>query len=82
MFQNVKKTPGERVGREFHNVTKFCFSLPLSLTFQSDDEDCQYPQWYHQSCFFKTRLPQTEAAFDGFALLRYTDQLTIRDELG
>lgn len=58
------------------------FSLSLFFFSQSDDEDCQYPQWYHQSCFFKTRLPSTEAALDGFALLRYSDQLTIRDELG
>ncbi|KAJ6649063.1 Poly [ADP-ribose] polymerase [Pseudolycoriella hygida] len=56
--------------------------LQIGIMMQSDDEDCQYPQWYHQACFFKTRLPRTEAAFDGFALLRYTDQLSIRDILG
>lgn len=55
--------------------------LPCVLL-QSDDDDCQYPEWYHQGCFFKTRLPPTEAAFDGFALLRYMDQLAIRDDLG
>lgn len=33
-------------------------------------------------CFFKTCLPRTEAALDGFTKLRYTDQLAIKVHLG
>lgn len=50
--------------------------------FKSDEDDCQHPQWYHQHCFFKTRLPLTEAVFDGFPQLRYSDQTAIRNDLG
>lgn len=49
---------------------------------QSEEDDCQYPDWYHQKCFFQTHLPKTEAAFDGFANLRYSDQLGIKERLG
>lgn len=49
---------------------------------QSNLDDLYYPEWYHQECFFKTRLPATEAGFDGFAQLRYTDQLAIKEDLG
>lgn len=50
--------------------------------FQSDEDDCEYPDWYHQKCFFQTHLPRTEAAFDGYTNLRYADQLAIRVQLG
>ncbi|XP_031638339.1 poly [ADP-ribose] polymerase-like [Contarinia nasturtii] len=56
--------------------------IKIAIMLQSDDEDYRFPAWYHQICFFKTRLPQTEAAFDGFAKLRYIDQLAIKENLG
>ncbi|XP_055300035.1 poly [ADP-ribose] polymerase-like [Sitodiplosis mosellana] len=56
--------------------------LQMAIMIQSDDDDCCIPRWYHVKCFFKTCLPRTEAAFDGFAKLRYADQLTIKEHLG
>lgn len=57
-------------------------SLNDFIFIKSNDEDCHYPDWYHMKCFFKFRLPQTEAAFDGFAKLRYADQLALKVHLG
>lgn len=37
---------------------------------------------YHVNCFFEIHHPHTAAAFDGFAELRETDRLTIREHLG
>lgn len=49
---------------------------------QSNLEDVKHPVWYHRECFLKVRLPQTEAAFDGFAQLRYEHQMALRNDLG
>lgn len=38
--------------------------------------------WYHRECFFEVRLPPTEAAFDGFAQLRYAHQMAMKEDLG
>ncbi|XP_055294949.1 poly [ADP-ribose] polymerase-like [Sitodiplosis mosellana] len=56
--------------------------IQIAIMKQSDEDDCYNPEWFHFKCFFQTRRPSTEAGFDGFALLRYTDQLDIQVELG
>lgn len=56
-------------------------SINLFFT-QSNHEDSKFPVWYHAECFVKIRLPPNEAAFDGFALLRYEHQMALRKELG
>lgn len=56
--------------------------MTKNVHFQSEEDDCTYPEWYHQKCFFKTHLPKTEAVFCGFAKLRYADQLIIKKQLG
>lgn len=74
-----------------HKTMKICFGRIKSATififklnhlFQSDEEDSLYPDWYHQKCFFQANLARTEAAFDGFAKLRYDDQIAIKVQLG
>ncbi|KAG4065356.1 hypothetical protein HA402_012301 [Bradysia odoriphaga] len=57
-------------------------AVKIAIMMQSEDDDCQYADWYHMKCFFKIRLPKTEAAFDGFAILRYADQQLIKVQLG
>lgn len=63
-------------------MLSFVIFVCLLVYFKSDEDDFEYPEWYHLDCFFKTRLPLTEAAFDGFALLRYKDQMTITEKIG
>ncbi|XP_031626910.1 poly [ADP-ribose] polymerase-like [Contarinia nasturtii] len=57
-------------------------NLEMAIMIQSNEDDCQLPQFYHMKCFFKTCLPRTEAAFDGYANLRFADQLAIKVHLG
>lgn len=40
------------------------------------------PKWCHKSCFFTIRRPLSLGAIDGFANLRYDDQMEIMKRLG
>lgn len=67
---------------DHHRIDPGLLVLNLFFTIQSEDDDCQYTDWYHMKCFFKVRLPKTAAAFDGFANLRYADQQLLKLQLG
>ncbi|XP_031628011.1 poly [ADP-ribose] polymerase-like isoform X2 [Contarinia nasturtii] len=56
--------------------------LNIAILMQSEDDDCQYADWFHQKCFFTIRMPKSPKFFDGFAKIRYADQIAIKKQLG
>ncbi|XP_031632849.1 poly [ADP-ribose] polymerase-like [Contarinia nasturtii] len=66
------------------NCRKYIQSGHVKIGFmqQSTKDDCLEVQLFHMECFFKLRRPASEDHIDGFANLRYADQMTIRTYLG
>lgn len=54
--------------------------VPILL--QSMTDDCLEPKWFDRKCFFKDRRPASETVIDGYAKLRFADQMAIRKQLG
>ncbi|XP_031624761.1 poly [ADP-ribose] polymerase-like [Contarinia nasturtii] len=57
-------------------------TVQIGVNQHNTKDDCMDARWFDMPCFFQIRRPGLEDFIDGFANLRYHDQMKIRTFLG